>query len=130
MSKEELLRPRFKVIAGWWDMKPYKVGDIIESGQHDDLFSPYPHLFKRLEWWEERTNDELPEYVIYKGAISKVVQRKSSMGNIYEMEYKGGNSFFLDNQYHLKQFHWREVLPATESEYLEYTNSTNQVKGK
>lgn len=99
MSVEDLLKPRVKCIADFWD-NPFKVGEVIEADfqrEHFDFFTgesigthwhtdflpkgnkdvartsysfesrffPYPHLFKPMQWWEEREESQLPEYVKY-----------------------------------------------------------------
>lgn len=87
MSTEELLKPRYKVIATWPGMhaEPFHLGQIISLQPYEDedykgfihipikhipgsfmregFFSGYPHLFKKMEWFEERTIEEMPEYV-------------------------------------------------------------------
>lgn len=90
MSKtvEELLAPRYKVVAKYF-YSPYQIGDIVfgndggrvlltitseysqfmasdmkvENFGHIEILDEYPALFKKLEWWQEREPDEMPEYV-------------------------------------------------------------------
>lgn len=62
MSTEELLRPRYKVIAQY-PFSPHPIGHIIKTAFGNKYFDQYPHLFKKLEWYEERNIDEMPEYV-------------------------------------------------------------------
>lgn len=66
MTTKELLRPRYKVIADY-PQSIYEVGYVIElyhktnpvvEGQKG-FYDMYPHLFKKLEWWEERTAEEI-----------------------------------------------------------------------
>jgi hypothetical protein len=90
MTKEELLKPRYKVMANY-PYTPFGIGDIITlkdeqeqvcliNHQHIDEFgvrknansifsiyelNNYPHLFKPLHWWEERELSELPEYIMF-----------------------------------------------------------------
>jgi hypothetical protein len=73
---------RFKVTERWPDMdkQGYYVGQIIElplreGGQdyhfigetknkyYDAFYEGYPHLFKKLEWFEEISIDQMPEYL-------------------------------------------------------------------
>ena len=71
----ELLKPRFKVIADYPESK-FKVGEIIQLtwndpfpdkyGGYETFYNKYPHLFKKLEWWEDRKESEMPQYVAYK----------------------------------------------------------------
>jgi hypothetical protein len=79
MTVEELLIPRFKVIADYPTMDRngnYMVGDILTDNgktavlkQNGDAvfvceWKKYPHLFKKLEWWEERNIEDMPKYIL------------------------------------------------------------------
>ena len=66
---EELLMPRWKVIADYPN-SIFKVGQIMERsgyGEFDIInhcnCSRYPHIFKPIEWWEDRAVEDMPEYV-------------------------------------------------------------------
>jgi hypothetical protein len=74
MTKEELLKPRYIVIAHF-PYSGYKIGDII-CGNIFQLYNEdyikhecasYPALFNSIGWWEERDEKDMPEYVKYKG---------------------------------------------------------------
>lgn len=81
MTPTELKQPRYKVIADY-PGNPFPVGTIlIPDLSHGELYSPiagyslsaqriyekdahkYSHLIEKLEWWEDRADDEMPEYV-------------------------------------------------------------------
>jgi hypothetical protein len=72
MTPEQLMQPRYKVIADY-PKSIHPVGTIIDAGwQSEDLLycdwdgprcRDFPHLFKKLEWWEEREEKDMPEYV-------------------------------------------------------------------
>lgn len=73
-----------------------------------------PHLFKKLEWWEDLKPEDMPEYIkciktpdqiIMPGEVLKVIW--SEIGGKVE---NGPWVFPYTNCY----------LPATEAEYLEY----------
>lgn len=72
MTKEELLRPRWKVIAEFPDSS-FILNEIIESDTFTTMkdykykMECFPALFKKLEWWEERDEKDMPEYLKYKG---------------------------------------------------------------
>jgi hypothetical protein len=68
MTPEELLKPRIKVTAPYPFM-PCKVGEQLEQVNDSfkyakvgnvahvdslEFIGQYPHLFKKLEWWEQR----------------------------------------------------------------------------
>ncbi len=129
MTKEEtLMLPRYKVIADW----PGVAGEVI-AGQIltlddefvDDLYwvggepftedklKDYPHLFKKLEWWEERSPEEMPKFV------------KCIMGNCIGRFYKvaapsqNGRVWHNDNEiehWHLTSYA-KFYIPITEEEY-------------
>ena len=118
---------RYKVIADY-PCAIHKVGDIIptyESAmsyavQIDDVsdkicMSDYPHLFKKLEWWEGRSESELPKYFRYKDSISayRGVTHYSYYRNLVDVDIMVWN----DAGYGAPA---KECLPATEDEYLEY----------
>lgn len=77
------MQPRYKVIADW-PKSIYKVGTIINAGwRSEDLLycdtngprmRDYPHLFRKLDWWEERQPEDMPEYLkdIADGELFKV----------------------------------------------------------
>jgi hypothetical protein len=84
MTVEELLKPRVKIIAPWpICSKHTKPEDVPKVGQifyleadgsisNDSIVVKrvydYPHLFKKLNWWEDRSPEEMPEYVkVYRG---------------------------------------------------------------
>ena len=116
MTKEELLKPRWKVIADYPGML-YEVGDIIPAYDNGvayivegDSYSmiDFPALFKKLEWWEERTQEQMPEYI-----------KDSSDGVIYKLEYRN-RAAFIEYRYWVE---WvavnfgSHVTPATQEEY-------------
>lgn len=128
MNTEELLKPRYKVIADYPN-SPYTVGDVYKFKkklrnsfyEKENGFSPanlyapdqYPHLFRKLEWWEERNETDLPQYVKHgqNGKPRKVVR-------IYReniIEFEGGRTRRLNEKY----------LPSTLEEYTNYSGIKN-----
>lgn len=135
MTLEDLIKVRYKVIADWPGIKLIKVGDILYLHGNDggfgngfyytnsnttnpqpDVFLPgdvekYPHLFKRLEWWEERSDDEMAKFV-----------RSKETGRVYPMENKKLkimnkpiiNEVFADNGEHS---HW-ELIDSSNGDIL------------
>lgn len=128
MTVEELLKPRYKVIADY-PKSIYKIGDILRVGGHsEDLLycdhsgprmRDYPHLFRKLEWWEERTLDDMVsvkfakviEYVGYwrVGDIVPVEDYIINNGKFHSYKLKYG-------KHHQPKF----LLPAIETEYLTF----------
>ena len=146
MTPEDLMKPRYKVIADYPKNKFGDVGRIInlvkrsdrfryEWYEHDGIdyeyesfFEEYPHIFKKLEWWEERKQNDFPEYVKpleptdgfikqFGDVILKV--RLNTIG-IWD---NGRASFFAENLFQAARLDFADYLPATELEYSQYQAS-------
>ena len=110
---EELMKPRYKVLTPWPPLNNFKEGDIVTpdefTGWHP---KDYPLIFRRLEWWEERSPEDMPEYVKY-----------ASTGKVYKaIKYKNGNSIvqIMDDFWKIPM--WNQLgepywIPATEQDY-------------
>lgn len=137
MSVRELLKPRYEVIADYPE-SGFSVGDILKWDENgigwkaegcDDFYEfgihKYPHLFRRLEWWEHRKDEDLPKYIRFikdymdykKGSLYKV----ESWGEITGIRLEG-------KKYGLyrKQAIWC-MLPASEKEYQKSANKFGNV---
>jgi hypothetical protein len=75
MTAEELMKPRFEVIADFPDNHFGGIGTILDRDwakyPNDDegqkaiwRISDFPHLFRKLNWWEKRTADQMPKRVM------------------------------------------------------------------
>jgi len=70
MKAEQLLKPRFEVIANYPDSN-LSIGDVLTKNlsvygtgnPQEFVRNPmdYPHLFRKLNWWEKRTKEEMPK---------------------------------------------------------------------
>ncbi len=90
MTVEKLLQPRFEIIADAPLLKN-KVGEIIICtelhGRIDlDFFfcgkveicpDTYPYIFRKLNWWEKRTAEQMPK---------KVMSLADNKKDVYEIE--------------------------------------------
>lgn len=133
MDKEELLKPRFKVINHWPNMKDFHRAQIIECSQVwnpgyfmyviedcqgkreylEDFFLQYPHLFEHLDWWHERSDDQLPQYLKFIANKKKVVKLvKLYNRDMVDIDDNGKTTDCLDMEL---------FLPATEEEYIAYS---------
>lgn len=81
MTAKELMLPRFEVIETYPKSK-FKKGDILEripNATNDwynadkslinadillEEIEQYPHLFRKMNWWEKRTADQMPKKVM------------------------------------------------------------------
>ena len=127
MIPEELLRPRYKVIATWPEMdnQNYHQGQIIglnlideatgnkqwfirrgNGSYYDAFYDMYPHLFKKLDWWEERKQEDMPEYL-------NCPSRKM----LFRVESWHKSYFIIDGR---QKMQYRNYIPATREEYEAY----------
>lgn len=127
MEIDELLKPRFLCIAEYPN-SPFKVGDIALK-IHGTLYcnietacfcgieniEKYPHLFKPLQWFENRKVEELPSYI---KSGTQVVKPDWELIKWRDREYwrANTNEKLFGSHYKLELF-----LPATEQEYLQNT---------
>lgn len=126
----DLMKPRYKVIAedtsGDWTkdniitfeedfmQRPvyYLYDDEGKRGFKPGFFDGYPHLFKPLQWWEERKPEEMPRYVAHKlGGYYEVFQwHKNSVG-VWRCDVQIALFFIGD------------IVPISETEYNSYLKS-------
>lgn len=142
LSKDKLLKPRWKVIADY-PASMHLVGDVlsaydngvrylvkIEDASEKYSMNDYPHLFQKLQWWEERKVEEMPEHIKCENAVRRFKQiREDGRIELYdypgEIEYeeiiyekmdgKGYELYFIE-----------ECEPATLEEYTHYINKNKQ----
>lgn len=80
MTVEKLMLPRFEIIADYPGLA-YNVGIILTPITHNFTYydceqdpsnkpigfpEKYPHLFKKLNWWEHRKVEDMPKKLICK----------------------------------------------------------------
>lgn len=114
----DLMKSRYRVIADWPSLDEIVIGDIIEGEifESESLFNTpmhdFPHLFKKLEWWEERKPEDMPRYVAHKlGGYYEVFQwHKNSVG-VWRCDVQIALFFIGD------------IVPISETEYNSYLKS-------
>lgn len=138
MTPEELMKPRYQVIADYPDNK-LTIGDILMQYVENDTVwrhrwsdghwaditvhnpSYYPHLFKKLEWWEEREkyfwSDGKPSTPLFVSNIAKTV-----FGTAWGIDLSDG-SFALEVNGEKTDANLSNYIPATREEYDNYINS-------
>ena len=124
MSTEDLLKPRIKVIAP----SPFvtdKVGDYLErrgvsefgfgiktkgkmAFYPKEAFKEWPHIFREMDWWEDRKLENLPEYI------------KSKRGNIVHKVTKWLNTGLCRVRDKPYSCFVELFIPATREEYEQY----------
>lgn len=130
MAPEELMKPRYKVIADY-PKSLYHVGDIINAGStgedciYCDREGPrmrhYPHLFKKLEWWQDRAPEDMPEYVKEGEFVFKAIWTEGAVteNGKQPMRMKLNDGYGDWQVISNVMCHFE---PATEAEYNSYIN--------
>ncbi len=143
LTKEQLLQPRYRVIADY-PFSPYKNGDIIEpkdgywiasrvqsfeafelrtvehSFEEREL-TKYTNLFERARWSDNRLREDFPEYVLYDKTCvpAKVLSVKcDEAGFVTEVETDA------EPEEYYRAAIWD--FPATKEEYEAYIQSKQQ----
>lgn len=134
MTPEELMKPRYKVIADY-PKSIYLIGNIINAGTtsedciYCDREGPrmrhYPHLFKKLEWWEERKIEEMPEYV-------KGISPNDLVYKMVKWTHNTSGEYFdeIEQCPNRVMFVMKYIIPATREEYEQYTNKQKEVNNE
>lgn len=74
MTAKELLNPRYEVIADY-PGNTSVIGSVWECPNYDNDFTVeywvqsndrYPHLFRKMNWWEKRNIEDMPKRLICK----------------------------------------------------------------
>ena len=150
LSTEQLLQPRYLCTSptdSHYPYSPFKVGGIIELNQisgsgsncctingvvySDTALNKYPHLFRRLKWWEFRGEKDMPEYVklnpenciieeVEKGEVFKVWSIKIFDDGIGLKIYPPAEKDPANPM--MEYMHLKYLLPATAEEYEQFTH--------
>lgn len=138
---QELLKPRYLLTADFPGCS-FEVGTILEPNEEGELYSKkagyswtvsrvlekdvkkFKHLFRKLEWHEEREESEMPEYVRPK---EQTETSKLQFGNyILKVAQKHKNYFRAENLFQLSHQSWHHYIPATAADYNSYISSTDK----
>lgn len=116
--------PRYKVIADWPGSLSIEVGQIItgnvgEVGAEMFRLDAFPHLFRKLNWWEERKVEDMPEYVKWDVDIYPTWKK------IMKVDKWNSNGSFDHENVTISVIN---CFPATEQQYNDYINSKSNAK--
>ena len=142
---EKLLQPRYKVIADYPRNKYYEnveVGEIIEAWHPNKIlqdnrtgfYGKYPHIFKELEWGEEREIEDMPMYLKQTGMVDGANNPLPDWYVKVKKHFNAGNGEWRDDSIHIfctedhkngwgsgvRSMNYNGFEPATEQDYLTY----------
>lgn len=121
MSVEELLSPRYEIIADY-PLSRFIIGTILisEKDRFGNWYVPsnagdslhfdideYPHLFKPLRWWENRDIKDMPKYIRHKNGTCFLVKQWTNSPHF------GGIWYLKEN----KSIWSNAVEPITKEQY-------------
>ncbi len=144
MDNIELISPRYEVIDDYPENKYFKVGDILCLETHrngevwlhyeyneafsaprtinfqESYFSSYKNIFRKMQWWEQREENDMPKFLKHTLSDSpttyhKIIKWDMNLLIGYENEKNGCNLRVWSTDYNYQ--------PATEAEYNEYKKS-------
>jgi hypothetical protein len=142
MTHDELLKPRYVVIA-YYPHCPYEIWDFVqeysngawkltETYHEGDLLNPqintWPteyldncsHLFRRMGWWEDRKEEDLPIYLKWDDKDTRpapYIHKVKSHFNKSDSNWRNHSvkHFLSENG---NTYTYSPFIPATEEEYL------------
>lgn len=119
MSIEDLMQPRYKVVADYPDSLS-DIGTIIQENNSSkewfDSLEDYPHIFKHLEWYEERKVADMPKYV--KAPTGRIAKAK--------FDLNGTSAYFMYLDGEIIPYSPIRWLPATLEEYNAYQSKQKE----
>jgi hypothetical protein len=129
-SIEELEeRDRTGITKEYWHTDFIDTKDDRKTIFCELYFAPYPHLFRPLQWWEERTEDEMPEYV--KLVLNGRIEFVHHVLGWEEQNFYGQPLYkYINMVGHESTFCVISLLPATLEEYEQYQSTLTDSKDK
>lgn len=140
MTKEELLIPRYKVIADY-PGNGLDVGTIMNPSPDWKEFTivfwckandKFPHLFQRLPWWSDRKVEDMPYYLKQSGYVDSKNRPVPDMCIKVLTHFKSGSGDWRNDSYNgfIPEADPKGTLPyslfepVTEEEYTAYINQS------
>lgn len=148
MTKEELMKPRYKVIEGYPNMN-FNIGEVITLSIGDDerfetagVKEPYcyhngngatsewelkcfPKIFKPMKWWEERKLEDMPMYIksnYSNGSLQIGTLAKVKSNGIFEHDTPTDCKYFCKIEGQNNRINYANLLPSTEEEFKNQKN--------
>jgi hypothetical protein len=134
---EQLLLPRYKLIADYPGspfcdvLQPVlSVEEILSedySMKSEEDINKYPHIFRPLQWWEQRTEEEMPKYIRIKDRVWQV-EWKEWLGECRPtapLDFTRNRPKGYEPFSHYWHFDKNISLPITEAEFLHQQTQNN-----
>jgi hypothetical protein len=148
LTNEELTYPRFKVLVDYPGAQ-FHVGQVLLFNHKEEWFTgkpewtleptitrqggktqiyigsiePFTQVFKRLEWFEERTQDEMPRYIKYKDNGNSYIEKL--LAHNPDIETDKLPHFRTKRLEHGLYYHNTSAEPATRHEWQKFIQKNN-----
>lgn len=126
MTPDELMEPRY-ILENLWPGCQWGVGTIFPANFEN--FKIYPYLFRRLEWWEERAEKDMPAFVKYSYKYLSFYHlddsHKLTAFKVKDYEDNPRNISVFDSDNNMLHHGIENYIPASEEEYTQYINRTD-----
>ena len=120
---------RYKVLQDY-PGTVYNIDDTIHANSNDK-FKDFPHLFRKLEWWEEISYEFMPKYVLkineggyyLKGDILEVYKWIIPLNNICSCDRtikKMAHWCCIIDSSNTHHYNAVDVVPSSEEEYKKF----------
>ena len=136
INANELLKQRYKVYDDY-PQTPFQIGDIFHVNDDEEYISQsisiqpskYPHLFKKLGWWEDRKIEDMPIYLKRTGMVDDNDNPLPERYLKVKQHFNYGHGEWRDNSVHIfciapsertygTGLFYSEFEPCTEEEYF------------
>lgn len=132
----DLLKPRYIAIADYPGYT-FEIGKILDDEIIIESMIKYPHLFRKLEWWEERNIEDMPIYLkfdedrntisyINKDEEPEIHKVKRHWATSIDTHWRYGDKECFISEWHNKQYSYNSFVPATKEEYDDFCKLTNE----
>jgi hypothetical protein len=116
LTKDQLLAPRYRLLIDY-PGNEHPIGHVFTIEGDETLVEiwckereKYKEIFERLEWWEDRTDEEFPEYI-----------KDKETNEVYKVSTRLPNEpyrIYATNMRHrLNWYIIRDFIPSTKEEF-------------
>ena len=143
-SKEELLVPRYKVSEQGYPCMPFEPNEILLLDQidkdnifktgyffirkarfwYESFLKSFPSIFRKLEWWEERSIEDMPEYVMNTTPDNTSQYHKVKQWHQSESKWEPFFAQLVGDVVEDRRFSIAFFQPATFDEYNAFVSGT------
>lgn len=91
----------------------------------ESFFQQYPHLFQKLEWWEERETKEYPKFVKDTRGGGLMTKKETYRVSYFENDVMTiiVQPYNTVHNVTFRGFHINRFIPSTEKEIISFINA-------